>query len=45
MTAPGAAAGQAEAAAYRLGLSTMFASTLFTSIAGVVLRLIEEAED
>ncbi len=37
-------AGQAEAAAYRLGLSTMFASTLFTSIAGIVLRLIEEAD-
>ena len=37
-------AGQAEAAAYRLGLSTMFASTLFTSIAGVVLRLIEAAD-
>ncbi len=37
-------AGQAEAAAYRLGLSIMFASTLFTSIAGVVLRLIEEAD-
>ena len=37
-------AGQAEAAAYRLGLSIIFASTLFTSIAGVVLRLIEEAD-
>ena len=37
-------AGQAEAAAYRLGLSIMFASTLFTSIAGVVLRLIEAAD-
>lgn len=37
-------AGQAEAAAYRLGLSTMFASTLFTSIAGVVLRLVEAAD-
>jgi drug/metabolite transporter (DMT)-like permease len=37
-------AGQAEAAAYRLGLGTMFASTLFTSIAGVVLRLMEAAD-
>ncbi len=36
--------GQAEAAAYRLGLSTMFAATLFTSIAGIVLRLVEEAD-
>jgi drug/metabolite transporter (DMT)-like permease len=37
-------AGQAEAAAYRLGLSYMFTATLFTSIAGVVLRLIEAAD-
>ena len=37
-------AGQAEAAAYRLGLSTMFIATLFTSIAGIVLRLVEEAD-
>jgi len=36
--------GQAEAAAYRLGLSYMFASTLFTSIAGIVLRLVEQAD-
>lgn len=42
MTAePGTAA---EAAAYRLGLTYMFTATLFTSIAGVVLRLIEEAD-
>ena len=33
-----------EAAAYRLGLSTMFVATLFTSIAGIVLRLIEDAD-
>ena len=37
-------AGQAEAAAYRRGLSIMFAATLFTSIAGVVLRLVEDAD-
>ena len=37
-------AGQADPAAYRLGLGIMFASTLFTSIAGVVLRLIEAAD-
>jgi drug/metabolite transporter (DMT)-like permease len=37
-------AGQAEAAAYRLGLSYMFVATLFTSIAGIVLRLVEEAD-
>ncbi len=37
-------AGQAEAAAYRLGLSYMFTATLFTSIAGIVLRLVEEAD-
>lgn len=36
--------GQAEAAAYRLGLSIMFASTLFTSIAGIMLRLVEAAD-
>ncbi len=40
MTAPGAA----EAAAYRRGLSIMFIATLFTSIAGIVLRLVEEAD-
>ncbi len=40
MTGPGAAA----AAAYRRGLSIMFAATLFTSIAGIVLRLVEEAD-
>jgi len=37
-------AGQAEAAAYRLGLSTIFAATLFTSLAGLVLRLVEAAD-
>ena len=36
--------GAAEAAGYRLGLSYMFAATLFTSIAGIVLRLVEEAD-
>ncbi len=36
--------GQAEAAAYRRGLSIMFIATLFTSIAGIVLRLVEEAD-
>ncbi len=36
--------GAAEAAAYRRGLSLMFTATLFTSIAGVVLRLVEEAD-
>ncbi len=41
MTAP---VGQAEAAAYRRGVSIMFVATLFTSIAGVVLRLIEDAD-
>ena len=41
MTGPGAAA---AAVAYRRGLSLMFAATLFTSIAGVVLRLVEEAD-
>ena len=41
MTAPGAAA---EAAGYRLGLSYMFVATLFTSIAGLVLRLVEAAD-
>jgi drug/metabolite transporter (DMT)-like permease len=40
VTASGAAA---KAAAYRLGLSTMAIATLFTSIAGIVLRLVEEA--
>ncbi len=35
--------GAAEAAGYRLGLSYMFAAMLFTSIAGIVLRLVEEA--
>jgi drug/metabolite transporter (DMT)-like permease len=38
---PGAAA---EAAAYRRGLSIMFIATLFTSIAGIVLRLVEDAD-
>jgi drug/metabolite transporter (DMT)-like permease len=42
VTAPGAAV--ADSAAYRLGLGYMFTATLFTSIAGVVLRLIEEAD-
>ncbi len=37
-------AGQAEVAAYRLGLSYMFVATLFTSIAGIVLRLVEDAD-
>jgi drug/metabolite transporter (DMT)-like permease len=37
-------ASAAEAAAYRLGLSYMFTATLFTSIAGIVLRLVEEAD-
>ncbi len=36
--------GAAEAAGYRLGLSYMFAAMLFTSIAGIVLRLVEEAD-
>ncbi len=36
--------GAAEAAGYRLGLSYMFIATLFTSIAGIVLRLVEEAD-
>ena len=36
--------GQAEAAAYRRGLSIMFIATLFTSIAGIVLRLVEDAD-
>jgi drug/metabolite transporter (DMT)-like permease len=40
VTASGAAA---KAAAYRLGLSYMAIATLFTSIAGIVLRLVEEA--
>ncbi len=40
VTGPGAA----EAAAYRLGLSYMFVATSFTSIAGIVLRLVEEAD-
>lgn len=35
--------GAAEAAGYRLGLSYMFAAMLFTSIAGIVLRLVEAA--
>ena len=39
MAGPGAAE-----AAYRRGLSLMFTATLFTSIAGVVLRLVEEAD-
>ncbi len=34
----------AEAAGYRLGLSYMFVATLFTSIAGIVLRLVEAAD-
>ncbi len=37
-------AGSAEAAGYRLGLSYMFVATLFTSIAGIVLRLVEAAD-
>ncbi len=37
-------AGAAEAAGYRLGLSYMFVATLFTSIAGIVLRLVEAAD-
>ncbi len=37
-------AGAAEAAGYRLGLAYMFVATLFTSIAGIVLRLVEEAD-
>ena len=37
-------AGAAAAAAYRLGLSYMFVATLFTSIAGIVLRLVEDAD-
>ncbi len=37
-------AGAAEAAGYRLGLSYMFVATLFTSIAGIVLRLVEGAD-
>ncbi len=41
VTGPGAAA---EAAAYRRGLSTMFTATLFTSIAGILLRLVEDAD-
>ena len=32
------------AAGYRLGLAYMFVATLFTSIAGIVLRLVEEAD-
>ncbi len=36
--------GAAEAAGYRLGLVYMFAAMLFTSIAGIVLRLVEEAD-
>ena len=36
--------GAGEAAGYRLGLSYMFVATLFTSIAGIVLRLVEEAD-
>jgi drug/metabolite transporter (DMT)-like permease len=36
--------GAAEAAGYRLGLSYMFVAMLFTSIAGIVLRLVEEAD-
>ncbi len=36
--------GAVEAAGYRLGLSYMFVATLFTSIAGIVLRLVEEAD-
>ena len=42
MTGPPGAA--TEAAAYRRGLSLMFTATLFTSIAGIVLRLVEEAD-
>ena len=41
---PIAASEQAGAAAYRRGLSIMFIATLFTSIAGIVLRLVEEAD-
>jgi drug/metabolite transporter (DMT)-like permease len=37
-------AGAAEAAGYRLGLGYMFVATLFTSIAGIVLRLVEDAD-
>ncbi len=37
-------AAAAEAAAYRRGLSYMFVATLFTSIAGIVLRLVEDAD-
>ncbi len=40
----GRAESAAEAAAYRRGLSLMFTATLFTSIAGVVLRLVEDAD-
>jgi len=36
--------GAADAAAYRRGLSLMFIATLFTSIAGIVLRLVEDAD-
>ncbi len=36
--------GAAEAAGYRLGLSYMFVAMLFTRIAGIVLRLVEEAD-
>ena len=36
--------GAAEAAGYRLGLAYMFAAMLFTSIAGIVLRLVEAAD-
>ncbi len=36
--------GAAEAAGYRLGLSYMFVAMLFNSIAGIVLRLVEEAD-
>ncbi len=40
----GRAESAAEAAAYQRGLSLMFTATLFTSIAGVVLRLVEDAD-
>ncbi len=35
--------GAAEPAAYRLGLAYLFTAALFTSLAGIVLRLVEEA--
>jgi drug/metabolite transporter (DMT)-like permease len=37
-------AGSDSSAAYRLGLGYMFVATLFTSIAGIVLRLVEAAD-